>query len=122
MTQTLEPDAATDTGTVAGSPTDSRQPAAAWLAALDAALQARDVPAAVELFGTQSFWRDLVSLTWNITTAEGKDGIADLLEATLDTAQPNALTFTEPVTEAEGVVEGGSLSRRPSAGAKDTCD
>ena len=42
-----------------------------WLAALGAALERGDAAGAAALFGDDSYWRDLVSFTWNITTAEG---------------------------------------------------
>ena len=31
------------------------------------------------MFAVDSFWRDLVSFTWNIKTIEGRDAIADML-------------------------------------------
>jgi hypothetical protein len=55
----------------------------AWLADFNAALDDKDANAAAELFATASFWRDLISLTWNITTVEGPDGVRDMLEHTL---------------------------------------
>lgn len=51
MTQTLEPTLTTD----------SREPstfATAWLTAFEAALKARDIAAATELFATESYWAD----------------------------------------------------------------
>ena len=58
----------------------------AWLARFEAALQARDVAAAAALFATDSYWRDLVAFTWNITTVEGRAGVTDLLEHTAASA------------------------------------
>ena len=76
-----------------------------WLTDFEAALQARDVPAAAGMFATESFWRDLVSFTWNIKTVEGRQGVADLLAATLDTTDPRGFRTTEPPAEADGVTE-----------------
>ena len=45
---------------------------AAWLANLGKALGARDIPGALELFVEDCYWRDFLSLTWNIKTMEGK--------------------------------------------------
>ncbi len=45
-----------------------------WLSTFESALAARDIDAAAGLFGAESFWRDLVAFTWNITTVEGPDG------------------------------------------------
>jgi putative flavoprotein involved in K+ transport len=85
------------------------QPVAAqvdeWLSRFDQALTAGDVDAAAELFAPESFWRDLVAFTWNITTVEGPAGVRDLLEHTLQATAPRAWRAVEPPTEAEGVVE-----------------
>ncbi len=98
MTQTLEPETNHSVGS-AQTRTD------AWLAEFEAALAARDVERAAGLFATDSFWRDLVSFTWNIKTVEGRDGVADLLRSTLDTTDPSGFATTEPPTEADGVTE-----------------
>ena len=60
----------------------------AWLESFGAALQAGDVAAAADLFEPDGFWRDLVSFTWNISTLEGRDEIAAMLDATLDGVRP----------------------------------
>ncbi len=74
-----------------------------WLADFERALTARDPAAAAALFATTSFWRDLVAFTWNITTVEGRGGVTDLLEATLDTTDPRGFCTTEEPEEADGV-------------------
>src|SRR6202044_3603824 len=79
--------------------------AGAWLANLKRALDARDIPAALGLFVEDCYWRDFLSLTWNIKTMEGKPAIAAMLEATLDRASPSDWTIergdqTGAVTEA----------------------
>jgi putative flavoprotein involved in K+ transport len=76
-----------------------------WLADFQAALTARDVDRAVELFAPGCFWRDLVAFSWNITTAEGHDGVRDLLEATLDSTDPRDFRAGEAPTGADGVDE-----------------
>ncbi len=76
-----------------------------WLERFNAALAAHDAAEAADLFATTSFWRDLVALTWNIKTVEGRDGIKDLLEHTLASAQPGDFRVTEPPSEADGVTE-----------------
>ena len=45
-------------------------------------------PAAAALFATDSYWRDLVAFTWNITTVEGRAGVTDLLEHTWSPPEP----------------------------------
>ena len=77
----------------------------AWLAAFQDALTARDAERASQLFLDQSFWRDLVSFTWNITTVEGPEGVADLLRARLDDTDPTGFATTEEPAEADGVTE-----------------
>ncbi|WP_216907703.1 flavin-containing monooxygenase [Nocardia noduli] len=76
----------------------------AWLAAFETALAARDADAAAALFATDSFWRDLIAFTWNITTVEGRAAITDLLHADLDATNPSGFHTTEPPTENDGVV------------------
>lgn len=56
--------------------------AAAWLSCLGDALAASDIGAAVALSGSECYWRDLLTLAWNIKTMEGHKAIARTLEAT----------------------------------------
>jgi putative flavoprotein involved in K+ transport len=95
MTQTLEPAAAVD----------ARQRVEGWLADFEAALAARDADRAAALFATTSFWRDLIAFTWNLKTVENRDGVKDLLLATMDTADARGFHATEQPTESDGVVE-----------------
>ena len=61
----------------------------AWLADFEAAMAVRDVERVVAKFAVDSFWRDLVSFTWNIKTVEGRDGVADMLGARLAETSPS---------------------------------
>jgi putative flavoprotein involved in K+ transport len=63
------------------------------------------VAAAADLFAPECYWRDLVSFTWNITTVEGREGVADLLTATLEGTDPSGFVTTEEPTSAGGVTE-----------------
>jgi putative flavoprotein involved in K+ transport len=76
-----------------------------WLADFGAAIARQDIPAAVAMFHEDSYWRDLLSFTWNLNTAEGAGQIRDMLKATLSTAQPSAWAADGSATEADGVVE-----------------
>ena len=96
MTQTLEPKATTGEGT-------PRARAEAWFAAFEDALSTRDVQRAAGMFAATSFWRDLVSFTWNLKTVEGPAGVGDLLQATLDSTDPSGFTVEGDVDEAGGV-------------------
>ncbi len=84
--------------------TEPGRRAAAWLAGFEDALAARDVDRAAGMFAATSFWRDLVSFSWNITTVEHPDGVADLLRATVDGTAAHGFELTEEPTEDGGVV------------------
>ena len=71
---------------------------------LESALKARDIEAAAGLFATETYWRDLVSFTWNIATVEGRDGVAELLTGTLENTDPSGFATEEPPDEADGVI------------------
>jgi putative flavoprotein involved in K+ transport len=85
--------------------TDAAARVDAWLSSFQDALRARDVDRAAALFATESYWRDLVSFTWNITTMEGPGGVADMLRATLEHTDPVDFAVTGEPTEADGVTE-----------------
>ncbi len=103
MTQTSETIAVAERDEAAGLPSE---PVAAWLARFEAALRQRDIAAASALFGTESFWRDLVSFTWNITTVENPGGVADLLTENLDRVAPSGFALSEPEATDDGVATG----------------
>ena len=98
MTQTVD---APDTNQQTADPATIR--VQTWLQSFEAALADRDVERAAAMFATTCFWRDLVSFTWNITTVEGREGVAELLRATLDSTDPRGFATTEPPLEADGV-------------------
>ena len=76
-----------------------------WLQRFAAALEARDVSAALELFDDDCYWRDLVSFTWNIVTLEGKAQVRAMLEATLADVRPSRWQIEGEASEAGGVTE-----------------
>lgn len=76
-----------------------------WLSSLDSALSNSDIDAAVALFHDDSFWRDLISFTWNIKTSEGAAEIRRMLEATLANTRPGAWARDGDASEADGIVE-----------------
>jgi putative flavoprotein involved in K+ transport len=85
------------------SPTDD---IARWLELFDAALTRSDVQAATQLFTTDCHWRDLIGFTWNLKTVEGRDGVQDLLAATLANTQPANWRTEGEASRANGVTEG----------------
>ncbi|TNM39480.1 NAD(P)/FAD-dependent oxidoreductase [Nocardioides albidus] len=78
-------------------------PATAWFAAFEDALAARDIDRASNLFAATSFWRDLIAFSWNLTTVENPDGVADMLTHNLDRVDPKGFRLTEPAATADGV-------------------
>jgi putative flavoprotein involved in K+ transport len=94
MTQTLAP--AVDVS--------AQQKMDAWLADFEAALAVRDIPRVVAKFAVDSFWRDLVSFTWNLKTVEGRDGVADMLAERLAGTDPSGFKTRETATEDGGVI------------------
>lgn len=76
-----------------------------WLAQLDAALTAEDFDSAANLFQEDSYWRDLVSFTWNIKTMEGRGAIREMLAARTDDVQPSNWQIEGEATRDDGVAE-----------------
>ena len=87
MTQTAEP------ATTTADDTANR-----WFADFEAALKARDVAAAAGMFATESYWRDLVSFTWNLKTVEGRDGVSTCWSTRWRTPTRPASCWTSPPT------------------------
>ncbi|KQR98411.1 FAD-dependent oxidoreductase [Williamsia sp. Leaf354] len=107
MTQTIEPtdlaEASAD-GAAAPGIDDAQQRMDRWLAEFEAALAVRDIDRVVSGFVTDCFWRDLVAMTWNLTTMEGHEQLADMLEARLPEADPSGFVTAEPATADGDVV------------------
>ncbi len=78
----------------------------AWLSGFGSALESGDIAGVLGMFGDESYWRDLVSFTWNIKTAEGKDGIQAMLDATLGETKPSNFAIEGEGSEADGITEG----------------
>lgn len=76
-----------------------------WLASFARALESNDVTATTGLFLDESYWRDLLTFTWNIKTMEGREAIADMLDATLPTVQPTNWRLSGEATAEDGVIE-----------------
>ena len=77
----------------------------AWLTAFDAALERGDTTGAAALFHEESYWRDLVTFTWNIKTMEGREAICTMLEARCSDTAPTRWQPEGDATEAGGLVE-----------------
>jgi putative flavoprotein involved in K+ transport len=77
-----------------------------WLADFGSAVSRGDFGRATSMFGDESYWRDLVSFTWNLKTAEGRQQIQAMLEATMPDARPSNFSIQGEGSEANGVTEG----------------
>ncbi|HWO65590.1 MAG TPA: NAD(P)/FAD-dependent oxidoreductase [Umezawaea sp.] len=60
---------------------ERRRIAADWLAALGSALEDHDHAAAAALFAPECYWRDLLALTWDIRTFQGRAEVEAALRA-----------------------------------------
>ena len=79
-----------------------------WLTSFEKALTSGNVDAGVELFGDDSYWRDLIAFTWNIVTVEGPEGVRDMLGQTLDRVRPTRFAVADDLgepSESGGVIE-----------------
>ncbi len=74
-----------------------------WPSGFGAALEAGDIDTAVSMFADDSYWRDLVSFTWNLKTVEGHDGIRDMLSARLADTKPSGFALVGEAEDADGV-------------------
>src|SRR5262245_3017821 len=77
-----------------------------WLTDFGAALSRGEFGKATSMFGDESYWRDLVSFTWNLKTAEGPQQIQAMLEATVPQTKPSQFVIQGEGSEAAGVTEG----------------
>lgn len=77
-----------------------------WLQEFEKNLKQGNVAAAAAMFAEESYWRDLVSFTWNIKTMEGRDQIADMLKARLADVKPSNWQLDGEANEADGVIDG----------------
>ncbi|TDP94922.1 NAD(P)/FAD-dependent oxidoreductase [Labedaea rhizosphaerae] len=75
-----------------------------WLNSFADALRSGDVDRAAGMFAAESYWRDLIAFSWNITTVEHPDGVRDLLGATLARTAPDDFEREDEAEAADGVV------------------
>ncbi len=79
-----------------------------WLARLQQALAADDRTSLKSLFHADSYWRDVLALTWRITTIGGADAIAGELSARAGDAKPCAFTIDQDRTAPRWVMRAGT--------------
>ncbi|OJA11571.1 hypothetical protein AZE42_07113 [Rhizopogon vesiculosus] len=76
--------------------------ASEWLDAFSAAITQSDVGAIVNLFLEDGFWKDVIALTWDLRTFEGRNDITKLLDARLAvTSFREIRLLEEPLCEPE---------------------
>lgn len=94
------------TQTVESGRTETDRRVSSWLSDFADAVSAGDAERAGALFADESYWRDLVSFTWNLITVEGPSGVAGVVgsEAARQVA-PVSFEVTGEPTEADGVTE-----------------
>jgi len=76
-----------------------------WLDNFEETLNSDNPAQAADLFENSGFWRDLVTMTWNIKTMEGRDAIRDMLSATAKRTRPANWQVSEEATEQDGVID-----------------
>lgn len=76
-----------------------------WLAAFSKAIAADDTQIASSLFEADGFWRDMVALTWDIQTVEGREPIRELLNHACAHSKPRDFRVVEADLAEDGVVE-----------------
>ena len=73
--------------------TTATESVSGWLSDFQVALDRGDIDGAAAMFAEESYWRDLVSFTWNIKTLEGRQEIADMLRSQLEHVQPSGFAL-----------------------------
>ena len=81
------------------------QQARRWLDSFEETLNSDNPAQAADMFEGNGFWRDLVTMTWNIKTMEGRDAIRHMLSATAKQARPANWQISEEATEQDGVID-----------------
>jgi putative flavoprotein involved in K+ transport len=76
-----------------------------WLKKFDAALTEGNVEGVLKLFAKECYWRDFLTFTWNLKTAESKDDIAAMLKATLKRTKPANWQIEGEATKAGDITE-----------------
>jgi putative flavoprotein involved in K+ transport len=97
------------------SDTTATRQVSEWLAKFADALGRGDANATAALFNDDSYWRDLVSFSWNIVTSEGKAAIRDMIERAVIPARPSGWQLEGEGGESNGAIEGWIRFETPVA-------
>lgn len=85
---------------------DPTQRLSHWFNQFDQALSTGNIDAVMHLFDENSYWRDLLTFTWNIKTLEGQQAIAEMLNARLADVKPSHWTVEDEVSESNNIISG----------------
>ncbi|KAJ3788473.1 hypothetical protein GGU11DRAFT_815041 [Lentinula aff. detonsa] len=74
---------------------DAKKIASEWFTQFATFLEAIDVDGALNLFDTESYWRDILALTWNFRTFVGANSIKKFLKDRLSISRPKAFKLRD---------------------------
>ncbi|KIJ68134.1 hypothetical protein HYDPIDRAFT_107789 [Hydnomerulius pinastri MD-312] len=86
-------------GSTVDSDVDVQGAAKSWFDNFAKAVESVDVPAIVDLLVDDVFWRDMLALTWDFHTFEGKNAITKFLEDQLGTFKPSDFRLRQDLVE-----------------------
>jgi hypothetical protein len=81
-----------------------------WLTQFESALAKPDQPLLTSLFHPDSYWRDMLALSWNIQTISGADAILNDLKAHADRAAPTGFHIDPDRAAPHKVTRAGTTS------------
>ena len=97
------------------SETNPTRQVSEWLAKFADTLSRGDSDGAAALFNDDSYWRDLVSFSWNIVTSEGKAAIRDMIVRAVIPAKPSGWKIEGEASVVNGPIEGWLRFETPVA-------
>lgn len=74
---------------------DTREVVSKWFNAFVVCIEGGDFEGLIELFISESYWRDILSLTWDFRTFIGSDNIKQFLKDRLPISQPRSFRLRE---------------------------
>lgn len=79
-----------------------------WLEQFESALSGADDAALAKLFHADSYWRDVLALTWNLTTINGRDAIVAALKTHAASRAPTNIHLAPERTAPRHVTRAGT--------------
>ena len=76
-----------------------------WLEKFEKSIKEKNIDAILDLFDKETYWRDLISFTWNIITLESKEDISLMLNKTIDKINPGNFKIQKMLTSNNDVYE-----------------